>query len=105
MIHDIDGFTGSIKNFMQGDVIELPHASKIPHSESLSVTYGLDGDLTLRTIGTISVTGPDPVPTFGLKLVDRNHENRGVEIETTRLHSLLDLSFDTYNTNPQGHDD
>src|SRR5262249_656914 len=93
MIHDVDGFTGTIKNFKQGDVIELPHARKIPHSDSVSATYGLDDDLTLRTIGTINVTGPDPVPTFGLKLVDRSHENRGVDIETARLHNLLDLSF------------
>jgi len=99
-LDDVASFSGTITAFQQGDVIDLPDVGRIPPSDLITAKYS-DGELSLRTVGSIPIVGTDPYPTFGLK----SDGASGTDIESTTVKTLLDLSFDTYSATPAGADD
>ena len=92
-----DAFAGTIENFAQGDTIYLPNFQ--PDPGLIGVNAFTDG-LSIQGVGTLELTGHDPVPTIGFK----QDPNGGTDIETVSLQTLHDLAFDTYHAPFAGAD-
>ena len=95
LLDDATQFSASVANFQEGDTIDLAGITGIAAPGTASVKYG-DGELTLRTVGSIPIADADPYPTFTL----RPDGNGGTDIETVSLPTLLGIAFATYQYNP-----
>jgi autotransporter passenger strand-loop-strand repeat protein len=101
----IDGTTmptNVISGFALGDVVDMPNVA--PNSP-ISATYSLangsnNATLSLSNGMNLSITGPDPVPTFGF--VPDDDGQGGTDLVTVSVQNLLDLAFDTYSLVPAG---
>ena len=108
-LDDPAGFLGNITQFAQQDIIDLPNWSPAdgpfdavyspdgrlflsPVSATASPNSGLAADLSISVVDATLGNAPDPVPTFGLG----GDLQGGVEIYTTPVKALWDLSLDTY---------
>ncbi len=101
----IDGTTmptNPISGFAPGDFIYLPGtAPDSPISASYNLAAGSNNAMLSLSDGiSLSITGPDPVPTFGFT----RFEGGGTYVETVAVKTLLDLAYDTYNAVPEGAD-
>jgi hypothetical protein len=102
-IDDQSVFSGRTSEFQQDDIIDL---ASIAPSRALSATYALAGGgssamLSLSDGVSLSIAGPDPVPTFGFT----SDGSGGTDVETVPLSTLLNLAFDTYKASPTGYGD
>ena len=96
LLDDATQFSASIVNFQEGDTIGLAGITGIAAPGTVSVTY-TDGELTMRTVGSIPIQDADPYPTFTFK----PDGNGGTAIETVSLPTLLGIAFATYQYNPE----
>ncbi len=96
LLDDATQFSAAVTSFQEGDTIDLAGITGIAAPGTVSVKYG-DGELTLRTVGSIPIADADPYPTFTLK----PDGNGGTDIETVALPTLLGIAFATYQYNPE----
>jgi T5SS/PEP-CTERM-associated repeat protein len=97
VLDDPQDFAGEITNFTQGDTIWLPNFT--PSSALVGVNSFTDG-VSIQGVGSLNLTGSDPVPTIGFKA----DPNGGTDLETVNVQTLLDLAMDTYHAPFAGAD-